>query len=372
MRFGYLQLSIVFFAALTCCQSTTGGPAQLMSTITAEYSAAISSSLPARTCNEDNIAVRREWETLSKAEKQDYLRAVKCLQGRKPTTNNTLIHTRFEEWTFAHIDVTLDIHFSGLLLPWHRYFIWLYETALREECGYKGYQPYWDWSKYVVNSENSTIFDGTSVSLGGNGEYIPHDDLNLTMAGGPPPVAYLGQAAGTGGGCVVGGAFTNYTLRLDATNDGASSPVRIFETPRCLKRDFYFPTLESQNSYQNVTDIILKSNDISEFLTTLDTVDGMHRGGHAFIGGENNNLFTSPSDPLFYLHHSNVDRIWSMWQSRDFDNRTLALSGTLTWSNYPPTSNATVDDILEMGPLGSRKILDVMSTIDEILCYRYE
>jgi len=26
-------------------------------------------------------------------------------------------------------------------LHWHRYFIYAYETALRNECGYKGYQP---------------------------------------------------------------------------------------------------------------------------------------------------------------------------------------------------------------------------------------
>lgn len=26
-----------------------------------------------------------------------------------------------------------------------RYFLWTYETALIEECGYKGAQPYYDW-----------------------------------------------------------------------------------------------------------------------------------------------------------------------------------------------------------------------------------
>ncbi len=26
-------------------------------------------------------------------------------------------------------------------LPWHRYYIWHYENALRTECGYTGYQP---------------------------------------------------------------------------------------------------------------------------------------------------------------------------------------------------------------------------------------
>jgi tyrosinase len=26
-------------------------------------------------------------------------------------------------------------------LPWHRYYIWHYENALRTECNYTGYQP---------------------------------------------------------------------------------------------------------------------------------------------------------------------------------------------------------------------------------------
>ena len=26
---------------------------------------------------------------------------------------------------------------------------YLYETALREGCGYTGYQPYWDWARGI-------------------------------------------------------------------------------------------------------------------------------------------------------------------------------------------------------------------------------
>ncbi|KAM0228639.1 hypothetical protein ACHAPO_010611 [Fusarium lateritium] len=373
MRFTFLSLSIVGLSALTHCQPTAEDASRhLMSTIVKEYSSAISSSLPSGSCNKKNVAVRREWETLSKSEKLDYLDAVKCLQSKKPTVTGSQARTRYEEWVLSHINVTLDIHFSGLLLPWHRYFIWLHEKALREECGYTGYQPYWDWSKYIVNTKHSTIFDGSEHSFGGNGQYVPHGATNITQAGGAPPVVYLIQPPGTGGGCVTSGPFANYTLHLDAANNGTASPVRIFESPRCLRRDFSLPVLKNQNSYQNVSDIIFKSNDIREFLTTLDLANGIHPGGHSFIGGENNNLFTSPSDPLFFLHHANVDRVWSMWQSRDLETRTLALYGTLTWSNYPPSPNATVDDIMDMGPLGSKKILDVMSTVDKILCYKYE
>jgi hypothetical protein len=35
------------------------------------------------------------------------------------------------------------IHGTGTFLPWHRYAIQLWETALRTECEYKGAQPYW-------------------------------------------------------------------------------------------------------------------------------------------------------------------------------------------------------------------------------------
>lgn len=42
----------------------------------------------------------------------------------------------------THINYTLHTHLSGLFLPWHRHFIHLWETALRDECGYKGFLPY--------------------------------------------------------------------------------------------------------------------------------------------------------------------------------------------------------------------------------------
>jgi tyrosinase len=82
-------------------------------------------------------------------------------------------------------------------MHWHRYYIWAYETALRTECGYKGYQPYWDWSKYP-DIVNSPIFNGDEYSMGGNGDPVPHTGMQL----GPDKVP-----AGPGGGCVTTGPF---------------------------------------------------------------------------------------------------------------------------------------------------------------------
>ncbi|RYZ54346.1 MAG: tyrosinase family protein, partial [Proteobacteria bacterium] len=46
---------------------------------------------------------------------------------------------------------------------------------------------------------------------------------------------------------------------------------------------------------------------------------GPHNGVHNSIGGTMSNPFDSPQDPIFWLHHCNIDRIWASWQQRHPD-----------------------------------------------------
>jgi tyrosinase len=82
--------------------------------------------------------------TLSKSDKQAYIKAVKCLQS-KPGKGSAEFapgaKTRFDEFVATHINVTSTIHYTGNFLSYHRYYTWLYEEALRHECGFKGTQP---------------------------------------------------------------------------------------------------------------------------------------------------------------------------------------------------------------------------------------
>jgi tyrosinase len=40
-------------------------------------------------------------------------------------------------------------------------------------------------------------------------------------------------------------------------------------------------------------------------------INGIHGG--AYMGWRNHGHFDSPADPVFWLHHANLDRLWWVW-----------------------------------------------------------
>lgn len=226
---------------------------------------------------------------------------------------------------------------KGFFLPWHRVFTHAYETALRIECNYTGTQPYWDWATYANNQTQSALFDGSETSLGGNGKAVAHGTQTGTIPGLPTPIPVV-RAAGTGGGCVTTGPFADLTVNLGPvapiTPDLMSQPPNDtfgnLYNPRCLKRDF-LPSISTGNlSWANVTSL-MQTPTIHEFHPFLEIY--MHPSAHSFIGGDAFDLFSSPNDPAFFFLHSQIDRLWTIWQGQDFASRTEGLDGTGTFVN---------------------------------------
>lgn len=81
---------------------------------------------------------------LSGAHRIAYTNAVLCLQSKESITPPELVpgaRSRYDYFFATHMNQTYIIHGTRNFLAWHRYYIYTYEKALREECGYKGYQP---------------------------------------------------------------------------------------------------------------------------------------------------------------------------------------------------------------------------------------
>ncbi|OLN96037.1 Tyrosinase 3 [Colletotrichum chlorophyti] len=349
--------------------------------------AALRASGQNATCTSDNVVFRREYGSLSQQERLAYVNAVKCLQKLPPRTPASVAagaKSRFDDFIVTHIQQTLTIHYTGNFMPWHRWFVHLYEKALREECGYTGYQPYWDWPKYADAPQNSPIFNGDPYSLGGNGDYVVHTGPVIV-----PPDGIGGSniqlPAGVGGGFVTTGPFANMTVNLGPVGglaDSAAGPDGgLGYNPRGLKRDVGPAMNQRYANYTTVLNLLLKPN-IAEYRLLSEGVPytveiGPHGGIHYTISGDpGGDLFTSPGDPAFYAHHGMMDRMWTLWQSIDPDTRHQELNGGdyghITWANSPASVKTQLTDSIDMGYTGdSIQIQNVMDTLSGPFCYFY-
>ncbi|KAL1840789.1 hypothetical protein VTJ49DRAFT_7744 [Mycothermus thermophilus] len=329
-------------------------------------------------CNLGNVKLRKEWRYLSKPERKHYIAAVECLQSKPSILPAGLApgsQSLFDDFVYVHMNQTLQIHFTGNFLIWHRYFIHIYEKKLKEECGYTGVLPYWEWGYDVNDLRASPVFDGSDTSMGSDGEFIPGPPQVLDFGFGDPIIL----EKGSGGGCLFSGPFKDLLIRLGP----ATEPDPTQDNPRCVKRDLNVDCGRRFATFRNTTDTILNSPDIMTFRTTMEGEPGytppgymgIHGGGHFMISGDpGSDAFISPGDPAFYLHHAQVDRVYWIWQMLDYQNRR-GVHGTNTFMNLPPSANTTVEDYVDVWPLAPPiKIKNLMSTIGgegSPLCYLY-
>lgn len=216
--------------------------------------------------------------------------------------------------------------------------------------------------------------------MSGNGAYIPGRTslqlgiyINNTLN-------TLSIPTGLGGGCVTSGPFANYVVNLAGN---APAPEGMLYNPRCLKRDVGPGVSQRFTKASDVLSLILNNTKIYDFQMTMEGIPGsgsigVHGGGHFTVAGDpGGDLFGSPGDPAFYLHHGMIDRVWTAWQDLDPEARQYALSGTGTFLNNPPSADTTLDTIVDIGfaaqgdETGGRKMSDLMSTTGGEFCYVY-
>ncbi|KAH8688549.1 hypothetical protein BGZ61DRAFT_421830 [Ilyonectria robusta] len=336
-----------------------------------------------RSCNLFTAGVRKDWTYLSAKERKAYISAVQCLLAKPSKIDPAFApgaRNRYDDFVAVHINQTLTIHGTGNFLTWHRYFTWAYETALRDECGYTGYQPYWNWFYKPDDPYNNPLFDGSDTSMGSDGAYMEH---NGTLAS----QGNLFVPSGKGGGCVKSGPFKDMELHIGPVSPAmrglAANPSpdgRLGYNPRCLSRDLSPIVFTKFFTLQNLVNITIgqASNSIGSFQTEFqgrfgDAFLGLHTSGHTGIGGEASDVFSSPNEPTFFLHHAMVDRVYWIWQALHL-SKANTIAGTITINNSPASRDALKSDILNMGGVLAmdRPISDLFNTLgDSPLCYIY-
>ncbi|KAF2875087.1 hypothetical protein BDV95DRAFT_307940 [Massariosphaeria phaeospora] len=358
-----LLASVSFFSAL--CAADAVGDLQT------KGRAAIDAQLAkSATCKKDKLQVRKEWGDITAADKKAYIAAVLCITqkpSKLPAATYPGAKTRYDDFVAIHIKNSMSIHGTGNFLSWHRYFTYAYEQALKTECGYTGTQPYWDWGRWAASPETSPIFDGSDTSISGQGAKVTHNSNGL-------------KPAGQGGGCI-SGPFKNMTVNLGPMAAmGDTTPPRNSRTdgmgynPRCIKRDLSNYLTQRDATTAKIAALITSSANINTFQNQMQSGTGVHPAGHFTISGDpGSDFYVSPGDPAFWLHHSMIDRVWSIWQTQDFANRQQVIAGGTSMMG---SGKATLEDAVDLEVLNvdgkKYKIKELVSTVDGPFCYVYE
>ncbi|EXL68034.1 hypothetical protein FOPG_15880 [Fusarium oxysporum f. sp. conglutinans race 2 54008] len=158
-------------------------------------------------------------------------------------------------------------------------------------------------------------------------------------------------------GCVIDGPFANTTLHIGPgqTLKAHCLSRSVNEKNSTLGNETYIQQCHNKSSYRDFWEA-------TGFTT--------HGAGHSGVGGVMEDIDASPGDPLFYLHHGFVDRLWWKWQSEDFGNRLYQLGGPSTQGGY---EELTLDYVMTTyGIRPNVTVRDVMDIQGAYLCYRYD
>jgi tyrosinase len=236
------------------------------------------------------IVVRPEADHANVAALED---AYEKMQAISASDNRSWIYwaefhgfNRFECWHHARLGN--DLFPYDLFLPWHRAYLLFFDSAARDQNA-DAVLPWWDWTS---------------------------DASHLTGL----PAAYSsgGQALQSGPVPEIGGEPERRTTR------NPSSPGSL-------------PTPEELETVLALTDFRDFSNQLQD----------IHDGIHGWVGGDMGSIGTSAFDPVFWAHHTMIDRAWYLWQLRHGVNNIPA--SYLDKALFP---GYTVQQVLDVRSLG--------------------
>ncbi|KAK1225111.1 hypothetical protein PQX77_011981 [Marasmius sp. AFHP31] len=218
-----------------------------------------------------------------------------------------------------------------------------HEKLLRNECGYTGPYPYWDWTIDAdANSVSTSPVWDPVTGFGGNG-----DDADK---------------------CVKDGPYSDITLTIGTTNMFVNK-----NEPHCLTRDWTASSGSSspgdmgRTSYDS--EMMRRIYSQSDYRNMHFALEGRpHNAVHNRVGGEMGPHW-APNDPIFYMHHANVDRVWAKWQG---DNATR-LEDYSGYNDVRQTQSASKDDVMPTLNLLDKevRVRDYLNTKANGLCYEY-
>ncbi len=74
-------------------------------------------------------------------------------------------------------------------------------------------------------------------------------------------------------------------------------------------------------------------------------LEGVHNSGHVWVGGTMQSITTAPADPVFWMHHAEIDRLWAVWQAGHAGQNPPLAGAAATMDPWTETEVDTRDTV---------------------------
>lgn len=243
---------------------------------------------------------RKNIKRLTSDEKKRFVNAILALKSQ-----DSVIHpgsqSRYDDFAETHMNAMMATvgwaHQDSVFFPWHRELLYQFEKLL-QAVEPTVTIPYWDWTR--EQSIANAGFPFTNDFIAGDGTDTNNDKVERVDGGHPPaPYTYPFDPE----------AWSNTVVVTDG--DGLNFFQRQFgersDAPNLPGNDNVVTGVGS--SFRSAID---STND---YLTLRPMSESIHNLVHRWVGG-NMLRMTSPNDPVFFMHHAQIDRMWSIWQKK--------------------------------------------------------
>jgi tyrosinase len=249
------------------------------------------------------MGLRKNQASLTSQEKQAFVNAV-LAQKQKPSRlhPDAPDRSRYDDLVEVHLNAMNVMHgtppvpswghMAAAFGPWHRVLLLEFELEL-QAFDPSVTIPYWDWT--VDRSAADSLWKADF--LGGNGS-----GADGRVSDGP----FAGQQ----------GQWKIVVMDAQGTPDFLTRRLGQHPTAPALPSAAQQHRVLSRLPYDIAPwdDMLRDDNDPAMwqgFRIGLEIA--LHNLVHRWVGGNMMDA-TSPNDPVFWLHHCNCDRLWSLWQ----------------------------------------------------------
>jgi Common central domain of tyrosinase/von Willebrand factor type A domain len=242
---------------------------------------------------------RKNVKSLTADEKTRYVNAFLALKSQ-----DSVIHpgaqSRYDDFVETHMNAMMAAvgwaHQDSVFFPWHRELLYQFEKLL-QSVDSSVMIPYWDWTREQSASDPGFPFKHDFIGVDGDDA---DGDRVKREAGAPMPYPY---------------AFDPEAWSPTITVIDPGDTLNFFQ--RQFGEYFDAPDLPENDVTVGGTSTNFRAaiNGANSYLTLRSRSEDLHNLVHRWTGG-NMLRMTSPNDPVFFMHHANIDRMWSIWQKK--------------------------------------------------------